>query len=480
MTLLRGPVAAPHADRRRSVADRDAGRRSPVAAPDGDRLQTPLQRVGALLWWRFLDAATALPTLAGSARGAGFPAIFLPVPFPVSRSVAFQRALRRATAKVPGTIGGQWTAEATLVRGREAEKALTELGLGAERLGIRSLKGATDDRLLLAQVMELDRANLKRPWATRIVCLLFLETGELSLEVIPFIATPATAAEVRRAAADARRMARLTKAIRAKYDEERTLATYPEIGDGVMDALEDVGGVKLRPGLFSVPGQAGIERADAAVQYLRTIGGTRAGIMDLYDERKPSGAPEGLVQLALLEAVDALADEIERADLAAKQTGAIRTQWDRIGALEERIRANRQILGPAAGELIRRLERPRKRLRQAASERGIELTRRGRPSDVKHLEQALATLRRVAKTGDVTGLEEARPLLVRAQAAALAGGFAPLLRRLRKLADAAEHVHEGPLYRALGEAVGFVEERARAAYPEDFAEAAPGGGEPGG
>lgn len=436
--------------------------RSPVAAPHADRLQTPLQRVGALLWWRFIDAATPLPKLADAARGAGFPALFLPVPFPVSYSVAFQRALRRATASVPDTIGGQWTADRVSIHARSLDPVLKRHGIDAETRKALLAKLPTPDLIFTHQVNRWEPGgDPARPWLAKILCTLERKTGKL----VTVVVSPSPKKD---------RTDRMVARIRTMYGQEGTLATYPEIGDGIMDALEDVGGVKLRPGLYSVPGQAGIERADAAVEYLRGIGGTRAGIMDLYDERKPAGAPEGLVQMALLEAIDALGEEIETAGLDAKQTGAIRTQWDRIGALEERIRANRQILGSAAGELLRRLEPPRKRLRGIALEKKIELTRRGRPADVKHLKTALEALRRVAKTGDRAGLQEARPLLVRAQAAALAGGFAPLLRRLRKLADATEHVHEGPLYRALGEAVGFVEERARAAYPEDFAEAEPG------
>lgn len=441
--------------------------RSPVAGPHPGRLQPPLQRVGALLWWRFIDAATGLPTLAGSARRAGFPAIFLPVPFPVSYSVAFQRALRRAAASVPARIGGRWTADRVAIPGRSLEAVLKHHGIDPDTRKARLAKLPTLDLTFTDQVGRWEPSqDPGRPWLAKILCAVEPKTGKL----LTVVTSPSPKTD---------RTDRMLARIRKMYDRERNQATYPEIGAGVMDALEDVGGVKLRPGLYSVPGQAGIDRADAALKYLRSIGSTRAGIMDLYDEPQEATAPEGLVQIALQEEIEALAAELEPAALEPMQTAALRTQWERIGALEERILANRLILGPASEELLRHLEPPRKRVRKIALGKKVELTRRRRPADVRNLKEALEALRLVAKRGDVAGFREARPLLVRAQPAALAGGFAPLLRRLRKLADATEHVHEGPLYQALEEAVGFVEGRARAAYPLDFGEPGPRGRSPG-
>ena len=431
--------------------------RSPVAGPHPSGLPPPLQRVGALLWWRFIDAATALPTLAGSARSAGFPALFLPVPVPVSDSVAFQRALRRATASVPEKISGQWSADGVPLAGREPAEVLRELGVEPKGLGVRPGERAQGGGVAVAQVLELDRESPERPWGTRIVCVLHLGTGKLRVRKV--------------SAAGTRRLGLMRKRIQDMYQEELTLATYPEIGDGVMEALEDVGGVKLRPGLFSVPGQAGIDRADAAVEYLRTIGSTRAGIMDLYDGPQATPAPESLVQLALHEAIEALADELEPATLEAMKTRALRTQWERIGALEERVETNRPILGPAAGELVQRLEPLRRRVGDVAQDKEVVLERPARPAAVRRLRKALDALRRAARARDRAALDRARRGLAGAQPAALAGGFAPLLRRLRKLADAADHVQDHALYPSLAEAVDFVEERARAVYPEPYDEA---------
>lgn len=432
--------------------------RSPVAGPHPSGLPPPLQRVGALLWWRFIEAATAPSVLAGSARRAGFPALFLPVPFPVSDSVAFQRALRRATASVPEKIGGQWSADGVPLAGREPAEVLRELGVEPKGLGVRPGERARGGGVAVAQVLELDRKSPERPWGSRIVCVLDLGTGKLRLRNVS-------------AAAGTRRLGLMRKRIRDMYQEELTLATYPEIGDGVMEALEDVGGVKLRPGLYSVPGQAGIDRADAAVEYLRTIGSTRAGIMDLYDGPQAAPAPESLVQLALHEAIEALADELDPATLEAMKTRALRTQWERIEGLEERVETNRPILGPAAGELVQRLEPLRRRVGDVALDKKIVLERPARPAAVRRLRKALDALRRAARARDRAALDRARRGLAGAQPAALAGGFAPLLRRLRKLADAADRVQDQALYPSLAEAVDFVEERARAVYSGPYDEA---------
>jgi len=122
-------------------------------------------------------------------------------------------------------------------------------------------------------------------------------------------------------------------------------------------------------------------------------------------------------------------------------------------------------LGPAAEELREQLHPLKLRVEEAARnrEKRVELAQYAGKADVQHLREALSALRAAAQKGSSEMLRDARTLLTRARTAARAGGFISLLDRLQKLVDAAEHVHEGPVYDALEEAVGFVEERARKA-----------------
>lgn len=431
--------------------------RTPVAGPHSGEPPSALHRVGALLWWRFFGAATPLLALAKSAREVGFPALFLPVPFPVTHSVAFSRALRRATTGVPNRIGGRWNDDRVFVGGN-LEKVLKDYGVESTTRKTWCRKRSSDDGLVLAQVEKFEPgATPRRPWLTKMVCALEPQSGQLHLAVTS--TTPKIDGSNLMAAR-----------LRKMYDLELTRSTYPEIGDGVMAALADVGGVKLRPGLWSVPGEAGIGRADSALRYLRGVGSSKVGMMDLYDALDTYGDLEGLVQIALLEEIESLDEILDEAGLKAKGTGALRTAWDRIAETGARIEANRVVLGPAAEALLERLSPLRSRVSEVARRKQVELARRAGNADVRQLQAALETLRQVAREGDRGKLADLRPLLSKARAAALAGGFALLLDRLRKLADAAEHVHQGDLYRALLEAVDFVEKRARDAYPVDYAE----------
>jgi len=382
----------------------------------------------------------------------GFPALFLPVPFPISHSVVFSRALRRATTNVPNRIGGRWNDDRVPVDGG-LEKVLKDYGVNSTTRKVWCRRGSPEDGLVLAQVERFEPgATPRRPWLTKMVCALELQSGQLHVAV--------TSTKPKDDGSN-----RMAARLGEMYDEERTLSTYPEIGDGVMAALADVGGVKLRPGLWSVPGEAGIGRADATLAYLRGIGSSKSGMMDLYDELDTHGDLEGLVQIALLEEIESLDQDLDVGSLAAKKTGALRTAWNRIAETAARIEANRMVLGPTAGELLKRLSPLRERVSEAARRENVELERRAGKAAVRHLQRALESLRQAAQDGDRKKISDLRPFLSKARTAALAGGFAPLLDRLRRLADAAAHVHQRDLYRALLEAVDFIEERVLDAYP---------------
>jgi len=447
-----------------------------VAGPHPAKPGATLHRVGSLLWWRFVDSATPFPDLAKQAHKAGFPALFLPVPFPVSNGVAFQRALRRATSSVPDDIGGRWTHDRVptsnvkpLLKKHGVDPATWEAWFAVDgwvsRLDLQRFPkelGIDADRwkkLLemppdgVEQVERFDpTSSAARPWLGKLLCAVEPVSGLLVFLVTS--TSPSTDGTLE-----------MIERIRTMYDEERTLATYPEIGDGVVAALEDVGGVKLRPGLWALPGDRGVERADTTLEYLRQIGSSKAGMMDLYRQKADDPGVEGLIQIALAEEIDSLARKLQEDRLAEMQTGALRTAWNQVAQTESRIEVNRTVLGPAADELHQQMHPLKLRVEEAARnrEKTVELAKYASKADVRHLREALSALRAAAQKGSSEMLRNARPLLTRARAAARAGGFISLLDRLQKLVDAAEHVHEGPVYDALEEAVGFVEERARKA-----------------
>jgi len=504
MTLPRSPIAGPHFSEKKMKAMKD---------------KLILQRIGALLWWRFEDAATDPTTLAKLAHAVGYPSIFLPVPFPVSNKVAFHRALRRATSGVPDDIGGRWNHNRIPVNA-DTSQLLKDSGIAAptwrvwitasdripESTMAKALRGSgveakertswfvMDDRVSTSSLMQfLEKRELatdlarflgelglepetwrkqlekaisdlqqvqrfapgktpRRPWLGKLLCAVEPSSGILLFVLVSD--SPASDGSYQ-----------MVDRIRAMYDEERTLSTNPEIGDGVMAALEDARGVKLRPGLWAVPGNDGIARSDVALEYLRGIGSTKAGVMDLYDDADAYREIEGLVQIALLDAIEDFDEKLGQAALEAMQTGALRTAWSELTEMKARIEGNRVVLGAATDQLLERLEPLRQRVRDTAGRKKVALEQTAGETEVHHLLDALEKLRQAAHRGDRAALAAALPLLRGDQPAARAGGFAALLRRLRKLAEEAEHIHNGALFSALEEAVDFVEERVRKAYP---------------
>lgn len=463
----------------------------PIAAPATERLmpgeggqgldvqQRPeLRLVGNLLWWRFWDTATDLADLARVALEVNYPTLFLPVPHPISSSVALWRALQRATANVPAGHG-RWRADSVGVEGlmrRQSPEAF--------RVWSRSY----DPRPLLGVVLrwEPDREPLERPWHVhlwvglrcdagaehlplydrlRIFMEVYLGAVRLEVEVTDSVVKivadlKAMDQEVMNIRAQHKtdlqkslpeeEERRLVEALRldlwmgeriySRLDEELYAATAPEIGDGVMAALEDVGGVKLRPGLFTVPGQAGIARAEATEKYLRQVGRTEAGRFDLYAPAAERAGTAGLVLSELKAEVRALHAEASRLDPQTIGTRALRTRWLALDGLESRLRSNEPFLGKAVAGLLDLLEEARRELRRKAESR--ELALEPGATAVAGLRTALETLHDVARDQDWAELHRGEDLLKPHQETARRLGVGDLLRRLRKLTAATLHVRE--------------------------------------
>lgn len=439
-----------------------------LSSPLETAVLPPVQPDGSLLWWIFRDAATPLPKLARAALRVGFPTLFLPLPFPIAPQVAFRRALNRATAKVaPGW--GRWRADIAppaavpeeLVTWSRSFKPHAVLGV------VQVWEPREDEDLWRARLWLGMRCDPKAAAMDAAEILrVFQDTDEGPVEITDQATVPGSVTSpVNLAMAN-----RVYRTIR----HERSHAMAPEISDGVIEALENVSGVRLRPGLCALPGAEGVKRARVTAAYLKQVGlHTGCGIYDLYHLPTAITRGGGLVEAGLELQIQALKSDLDRFQPEESGIAALRTQADLARALERRIDANATLLGPATTRTLhRRLQEAQRRIAaiqkqmQQLLKRKVELERKPTTPEVQSLRDGLAQLHVAARKRDAEALQEVRTKLAAGQGAALAGGFAPLLRRLRRLVEATEHVHRSkeealPLFKALASAATFIEERAQ-------------------
>lgn len=438
---------------------------APVAQPEG-----------SLLWWVFRDTATPLPKLADAALKAGLPTLYLPLPFPVAPRVAFRRGLKRATVQLPAGWG-KWRAD--IVAPAEHAKLSVPADLEAWCL---SFKPAA----LLGAVQRWEPRQGEEPWRVRLWLGMRRDRQaarlpvQQVLRVFEVAGDMNTAADITPVLLSERSVAKssdlaMAHRVYRMIAEERELATAPEIGEGVMAALEDASGVKLRPGLCALAGTEGVLRAEAMAKYLQSVGRTAFGLYHLRHLPAARSKETGLVHASLEMEIEALRERLERIDAASVGVGALRTQAALVRDVKRRLDANATLLGSAsARSLQRRLRQVERRLselrkeKQQLLQRDIILEREAARTSVVRLRDGLAQLHVAAKKQDVPALEAVNRQLAAGQGAALAGGFAPLLRRLRKLIEATVHVQVSqgaaaarPLCKALESAATFLEARGR-------------------
>lgn len=398
-------------------------------------------RVGALIWWTFRDTASLPEELARCALKEGFPPIFLPVPFPIAPRLAFWRALQRTTAKVPAKIGGSWRAD-RMTRLPRVGKPVRDWAKNLAR--IQGLEFG------ILESWEPSDAPTGRLWIVRI--WIALDPTKRVLHMFPVFPDPG---------GPAIGVGEMMDRVRKMFENELQCATAPEIGDGVVRALEHAGGVKLRAGLWSVPGEQGIKLAKSVRNYLSNVGNSDAGMLILLKSTRSVQSGAGsLVEMGLLEEVEGLAGEIHATDLETIGTGALRTLWDRVDVMREKLRENEGLIGGAVNKLRAKLEPARRSLRKAASAKNVKLNRTAGPAAIDHLNDGISALRKSARKGDIEGLKQAEVLLVGGQAAARSAGIALLLGRLRKLTKAAIHVNKKALFKALERAATYVDKQA--------------------
>lgn len=224
-------------------------------------------------------------------------------------------------------------------------------------------------------------------------------------------------------------------------DRQRTRATSPEIGDGVNEALEDVAGIKLMPGLFVVPGNPGIERSEALLAYLEAVPHCDCGMFNLY---ATEGAPQlaGLMQPALEDDIERLERELR--GLYAKNAGAraLRSSWLRIAAQRWRLQRNRELLGPVTDRLEGRLKELAGNLEERAGD--VDLAAKPSRAAGKKLPGLQKVFEAIEAFARGERVKKGSPLVTKA----LARSMGPLQslrckmlqRRLRKLVLATIHV----------------------------------------
>lgn len=473
---------------------------------------TTTTRVGALVWWKFQNSAGNFADLADAALQAKFPTLFLPLLHPVSETVAFNRMTRAAERVLEGKRWrGDTVDRAGLAGGAVPPEEVTDWSTQFEPAA------------LIAAVQTWE--PLERPWHVRLwICLRqdpvsrYLPTMEVTrffmviettpkgtLDITDHVVKAATATDESQVAAEEKALvaevlhnlgvksppdSMPNEALRVGgnltmgrhlyrvLNRERTLATSSEIGDGVNEALEEVGGVKLRPGLFVVPGETGVERGQAALEYIEAIPNTDAGMFDLYERKNASGAA-GLIRPILEGEAGRLRQDITDLEIGDVGVQALRTWWRRLEAQQKWLDLNNELLGPAGAKLMTSLEEVRTvfldKVNRKATMPGKEIDLDPEPTTAAraHLEDGLEGIRALAEGGDVVEkLTAANSELGGGQSAMRSMRCALLLRRLRKLAAATLHVSRDRshgsvddarqrtqvLRRALGVAVDYIRE----------------------
>jgi len=448
------------------------------ALPHPGTLTPPIQRVGGLTWWIFRNSDSEPGALVERAARAGFPAIFLPLPHPIAPEVAFQRGLERATATTPGGAR-TWRADRVLSPSRQLAALPPAELVKARKQTLTRLKKVYAvvpppiEKEILDHFPELAVAVVQcwEPvWKIYLWCAMRCDEAARHLPLSQVLRT----APVVTGTPALPLATEMQERVRNKIGTVLENATAPEIGDGVIDALEEVGGVKLRPGLFSVPGEGGVRRGEAVLRYLAGVGDSEAGMYDLYEEAR-GGAKPGLVLSALRDQMTELATKVKELDVTKVGVGALRTLWFETRDFAERLALNEALLGEHLSVLNADLKAAQEMLakkvegKKTASGKTVVLEPRPGKRQRQRLAAALRQVAARAAKPDAIALKEANRMLGDAQGAVREPRLRLLVRRLRRLIEATCHALKTPsgagarhrklFSRALQEAVAHVEER---------------------
>ncbi len=361
-----------------------------------DQLETtgkPL--LGALLWWDMEAVDTPHADLGRVAEEVGFPAIFLPIP--VSREVAFSRAIIQGCVHLPKDAG-KWRADLVETTGDATSAALIQEWAPADAADPTPWKG----RALLTLPKAEDAPTFGLLAATK--------------EDDPVFT--------------------LVERVRDQYDRQRNYATADEVRAAAHAAMAQVKAIRVRPGLWFATTSRGIERSRAVAAWLRCCGRTRAGAIDLVDTAQNNTEAADYVTSGLTDEVAAAVGEAQKAVDSLKRGASLRDRLQALTALEDKIATHAAFLGEAATTLRVQITTAGRLLDRAAATQGVEIESSIRAATGMALSRALEAIRAAAANKDVAQLKAATDELRKRQGAANAGSFGELWARLRKLAEA--------------------------------------------
>lgn len=351
--------------------------------------------LGALLWWDMENADTRHAELAEVAAETGFPALYLPVP--VSREVAFSRAIVQGCVHLKSA--GKWRADLVEVEGDATSMALLQTWAPAN----------PED---------------PTPWKGRALLALPAAGDDLRLHLIASCTSDDPVFAV-------------TDRIRDQYSRQRGYATADEVRAAVQSAMAQVRAIRVRPGLWFGTSRDAIARARAAAAWLRCCGRTRAGAIDLVHTDQNKVEATDYVTSGLTDEVAAAVAEAEKAVDSLKRGASLRDRLQTLTALEDKITAHASFLGEAANALRQQVETAQALLDRSATAQGVDLEPGIRHATTHALSRALEAIRSAATDKDTVRLKAATTELRKRQGAANVGAFGELWSRLRKLAEAA-------------------------------------------
>ena len=349
--------------------------------------------LGTLLWWDLASVDTRHIRLAEVAEEVGFPALWLPVP--VSRGVAFSRAIIKGCANATG----KWRAD--LVTPNNEEKSAALLQEWAPR--------DTDD---------------PEPWKGR-ARIVLAESGDPRATWLD----PTT--QDRDDAADT--FARILAHFRRQLD----YATADEVRMAAHHAMREVRAIKVRPGMwFGQKGRAE-QRAKATAAWLRHAGGSTAGAIDLADVggnrvETTRYATEGIAQ----DVAQAVADAQEAVN-DLKRGASLRDRLQALADVRAQISDYTEFLGATADALRAQITTAQDLLDRAAKERGLDLDDAVSRGVTAAMQRVLDATAKAAAAHDADAMRKATQDLRKRQGAANQSAFGDAWGQLRKLADAA-------------------------------------------
>ena len=372
-----------------------------------------MDQLGTLLWWELSDTDTLHAVLSETAAECGYPAIALPVP--ISRPLAFSRAVTRGCVNLPRGCG-KWRVD--LVKGKPptiitAESATEVISSG------------------LLQRWAPESSDDKTPWKGQAFLTLPKE-GE-NLVFSPFVSFDP----------EKDPLPRVALRIKEQFDRQRKFATAAEIRESAQSALKRAQAIRVRPGLYLTSTDEANELAKAAARWLRCAGNSRAGAIDLLTNGRNLDEAKAYVETGLKDELSEALHQVEEAVTDLKRGASLRDRLQALQALRAKISAHAAFLGQTADALHTQVDAATRLLDQAARVHDVDLEPEIKRGTIQALSRVLNAVQEATGTRDAAKLKDTVDELRRRQGAANASAFGDLWTRLRKLTDYALESPDG-------------------------------------